>query len=215
MAKPKPRTPGQNRKIWAIAGKIARASGGGREEQTDLVRSACKAVSMQDRSSRLNRAQADEVIALLRRRQGDVEGGPSESVSSREPTGGRVGPITPRQQEVLQALFHQVGMADRKQQIGFCRRQCKTPWPQSQEDADKLMEPLKAMALRHVSPEQAWRRAQHIAGHPLLDAWQRSFIPDLISQFEEAQAAGELDKVLSPHKLLKLVEAEVKCGVTP
>jgi hypothetical protein len=92
--------------------------------------------------------------------------------------------------------------------MAFCRRQCKTPWPQTQADADALIEPLQAMAMRHVKPAEISARVSALAGHPALNAWQVGFIADLQRQFNQAE---DPRSVVTPHKLAKLIEAEARC----
>jgi len=206
------RTPAQSRRLWGLASRIAKASGGGKAEQEALARGAAEEVSGRRSTSSLTPAQARQAIALLEQRA-KGSGPKAKTTKKAGPSDARWGPITPRQQAVIQALYRQVGMTDPARQRGFCERQCKTPWPQSQEDADRLMEPLKAMALRSAVPKDIWDRARAIQDSPRLDAWQAQFVPDLVAQFVEAEANGKLNKVLSPHKLLKLLEAEHSCGV--
>lgn len=215
MGRPQ-RTPAQNRAMWGLVSQISRQDGSSREEAAEVLRACCVQASGQEHTSQLTPDQADQVLALMRQRVGvsSTASPPRPPARGRPVAPSRTGGITPRQQEVIAALFRQVGMTDRGRQMNFARRQCKVPWPQTQAHADQLIEPLKAMAIRHVRPMDAWRRAQALLGHDRLDAWQRRFIPDLVRQFQEAEPAGTLDQVLSPHKLLKLVEAEVACGVS-
>lgn len=221
MGRPQPsglRTPAQNRTMWGLVQGIAKASGCSKDEAEEALRACCREVSGQEHSSRLSQVQANRVITLLQARVPVASPAPASS-PPRPPARGAPARgdalITQRQQDVIRALFVQVGMGDRARQMGFCRRQCKVPWPQTQAHADQLVEPLKAMAIRHVQPVDAWQRAQALVGHQRLNAWQQQFIPDLVRQFRDAEPDKRLDKVLSPHKLLKLIEAEVACGVGP
>lgn len=206
------RTVAQNRAIWGLVSQLAKGTGCAREEAEVAVRAVCMEVAGHEHTSRLSEGQADEVIRRLRAR---ISARPAASAPppARSSTSTRREdlPITPRQQQVLAALYRQVGWDDRGRQIAFSRRQIKLPWPQTQVHADAIIEPLKAIALRHTDPRDAWQRAQALMGQPGLDAWQRGFVPDLVSQFVVADAKGELAKVLSPHKLLKLIEAEIAC----
>lgn len=210
MGRPQPRTPSQNRALWGAVQQLAQATSGSRSEAEVALRAICQEVAGHEHTSRLTVSQADVVLERLRGRVREAQG-PRPPAPTRCRTGGRdQRPITRRQQEVLAALFDQIGWPERHKQMAFCRRQFGMPWPQTQAHADKLFEPLKAIALRHIDPEDAWRRAEALRGHPGLDAWQRSFVPDLCRQFEAAQ---DLGSVLSPHKVLKLIEAEVAAGV--
>lgn len=208
------RTPAQNRTMWGLVQGIAKATGCSRDEAEETLRACCREVSGQEHSSQLSQVQANRVIAMLQARVPTAS--PASASSPQLPplrgsSDRSHALITQRQQDVIRALFVQVGMEDRARQMGFCRRQCKVPWPQTQAHADQLVEPLKAMAIRHVQPVDAWRRAQALVGNAKLNAWQQQFIPDLVRQFQEAESDKRLDKVLSPHKLLKLIEAEVAC----
>ncbi len=202
------RTPAQNRVIWGLVTQLAQATSGTKIEAEEAVRAICREVAGHDHTSRLTEGQADVVISRLRARLPQGQGRPA-APSAPVGKSRQDAPITPRQQEVIGALYRQVGWDDRGRQIAFARRQLKLPWPQTQLHADAIIEPLKAIALRHTDPADAWRRAVALRESPHLDAWQRQFIPDLIAQFVVADAARDLKKVLSPHKLLKLIEAEV------
>lgn len=217
------RTPGQNKRLWGLVSQL-RTAGASRGDAEQVLRSITAEVSGQERTSLLTRPQADEVarrlaahVQLCTRDQPTPT--TAETSSSREPWGTRgPGPrhgqvITQRMQEVLQALFHQAGMVSRPQQMGFARRQCKVPWPQTQEHYDQLMEPLKAMVLRATAPVDAWSRVRALLDQPGLTRWEADFAADLHRQFSQANAAGTLRKVLTPHKLLKLTEIECKVGL--
>lgn len=210
------RTVGQNRALWGAVQQLAQVSGCSRQDAEVALRAICQQVAGHDHTSRLTTGQADLVLERLRARVDAAQdsrpvpaptptAGPVSTRTGQAPTRDRL-PITERQQEVLAALYRQVGWEERHKQMAFAKRQCKVPWPQTQWHADQIMEPLKAIALRHTDPRDAWQRAQALVDHRGLDAWQRQFIPDLVRQFE---SAGDISTVLSPHKLLKLIEAEV------
>ena len=74
------------------------------------------------------------------------------------------------------------------------------------------MTPLRAIVLRGLRPRDAWKRARALEGQPL-NEWERGFVEDLVRQFQAADADAELDRVMSTHKLRKLVEIEVAHGV--
>lgn len=209
--------PRQRRAMWGLVGQIAQAAHLGKDEVEETVlRPAIRRASGQESSSRLSLGQAEAVLAELRKQVGRYAA-PAPAANSPTvqipPDPRPFGTITERQQEVIGALFRQVGWPDRGRQIAFCKRQCKVPWPQTQAHADALMEPLKSMALRAIAPKDAAARVADLVGRPELDAWQKGFIDDLHRQFVEGEAAGRLSKVLSPHKLVKLIEAEIRCGV--
>lgn len=212
MARPKKmRTPAQNRRIWALVGELKRIPELSDDDVDAILRGCVFEVSGQHSTTQLSEYQAGKVIGLLDqhlgRRPERMPWGPRGEGPRKAAT------ISPRQQAVLRALFQQAGMGDMKRQRTFCMRQCKVPWPQTQQHADALMAPLTAMVLRRVDPGEIWRRAQALRDRPELDTWQQQFVPDLCRQFAEAEAAGNLGSVLSPHKLLKLCEAEDTCGV--
>jgi hypothetical protein len=213
MASPKPtRSPAQSRALWGLKSQLERA-GLSADDAEQTLRRICVEVSGQEHTSRLSPNQAGRVIDQLQRLVSDAtRKQPSREPAAHEPWGPRgPGPrqavtITGRQQDVLQAVFRQAGMTTSEQQRGFTQRQCKRPWAQTQRDYDALIEALYAMVLRAVTPGQALARARALVDHPKLDAWQRGMIPDLVRQLE---GGGEL----STHKLAKLTEAELRCGV--
>jgi len=208
------RTAGQNRRMHGLVGQLAKATGSTRDEAKESLRRHCREVSGQEHSSRLSRYQANQVIQRL---EVELAGQRTEQQPDREPWGQRgPGPragqnITSRQTEVLQALFQQAGMGDRKRQMVFAKRQCKAPWPQTQHHYDQICEALKAIILRTTAASDAWRRAKALRGRAELDDWKRHFIADLCRQFEHAADDDAIDTVLTPHKLAKLVEAEAWC----
>ncbi|HNC94769.1 MAG TPA: hypothetical protein PKW90_01525 [Myxococcota bacterium] len=113
--------------------------------------------------------------------------------------------ISQAQQGTIAGLFELAGMSTREQQIGFSKRQCGLPWPQSKEHADKLIEGLKAICMRKVDHTEMERRVRALVGHKQLDAWKRNFVADLADQYSQAE---DKTQVLTPHKLAKLMECE-------
>jgi hypothetical protein len=211
------RTPAQNRAIWGLKSQLERA-GLAADDAEATVRRVCAEVSGQEHTSRLTPTQAGRVIDQLQRLVQDAacrgpatrnaEPAPHTPWGPRGPGPREAVTISGRQQEVLQAVFRQAGMRTPEQQRGFAMRQCKRPWAQTQRDYDKLIEALYAIVLREVTPAQVLARARALVGHPRLDAWQERFIPNLVEQLEGGGG-------LSTHKLAKLVEAELRCGVCP
>jgi len=216
------RSPDQNRRIWGLLKELQRRSGIPDEDTQAVLRRHCLKVSRQEHSSKLTERQAQQVIELM---QSEISGyrpvtPPKPEPAGHEPWGERgPGPrcgrrVTPREQEVLLAMFQQAGMTSREQQMGFCRRQCKVPWPQTMEHADALMEPLKAIILRSVTSEELEKRVAALQNRPELDAWKKGFVEERMRRFAEAKASHKSAKsVMSPHQLLKLIECEVACGL--
>lgn len=62
-------------------------------------------------------------------------------------------PVTEQQLAKIQALYLELGWDDRARQIGFNRRQCGVAWPQTREQANKVIEGLKMMVRRLPSNE--------------------------------------------------------------
>lgn len=207
----KVRTPEQNRRIWSLVNELARRAQLSREDVEALtLRPITRRISAQEHTSKLTPGQADQTIAAL---EGEVRryapAQPAAPAPAPAPVAEpRKGTITPAQQALIQGLYQMVGYASPEQQRAFAMRQIRLPWAQTQAQADALIEPLKAMALRAVVPADAWQRAQALASRGGLDAWKKQFIADLCRQFSEANDAGTLDKVLTPGKLLKLLECE-------
>ncbi len=56
--------------------------------------------------------------------------------------------VSGRQQAKMQHLYSELGMETEARQIGFNRRQCGKPWPQTRRDANRVIEGLKKMAGR-------------------------------------------------------------------
>lgn len=58
--------------------------------------------------------------------------------------------VTPAQSRKLEELYEQLGWA-RHRQMGFNRRVCGTPWPQTRAEATKVIEAVKKMIARGYS----------------------------------------------------------------
>lgn len=208
------RTPAQNRQIHGLLKQIGKDACLDRDELAEIKASLCRQVSGQEHTSQLDQQQAARLIRLLAQR---ASGGSTakRKTPAKSHEAGLSRMVTPRQQEVLEALFNQAGMLTLDQQRGFCRRQLKGRfWPQNQKDVTALYTPLTAMVLRRVSPAKLHERAQKLRGRPELDAWQTGFIDDLCHQFRNAHAEGVLDRVMTPNKLRRLVEAERDVGAS-
>jgi len=61
------------------------------------------------------------------------------------------GTITPRQQAKIAELYAALGWTDPRRQMGFSRRVCGVPWPQTRAQANKVIEALKQMVARGYS----------------------------------------------------------------
>jgi adenosylmethionine-8-amino-7-oxononanoate aminotransferase len=62
--------------------------------------------------------------------------------------------VTAEQLAKIQALFLELGIDTRARQAGFCKRQCRKPWVQTREDANKVIEALKKMIDRGYDAER-------------------------------------------------------------
>lgn len=190
-----PRTPAQNAKIWALVSEMPLA----RDEAEAAMRRLVRSVAGHEHVSRLTRGQAADVIDGLTRLVGQKP--------KREPPKGRARVISELQQKVLLKLFTQAGMPTRPQQIAFSKRQCKALWPQSQKDFDAVAHALAAIILRPLVPAEVRARVEALADADV-DGWKRNWVADVRRQFNAAEKAGDLARVLSPHKIAKLVEIE-------
>lgn len=215
----KPRTPAQNRELWGLVNELGRATGLDRDEVVaTVVRTLAREVSGQEHTSLLSEGEAEQVLGKLRREVGKYRPRPAgrPAPARHEPWGKRgpgtrdEQPITAFQREVIRALFELCGKTTTREQTQFSTRQCKEPWPQTQAHADALITPLTSMALRKIQPRAALARVQVLHRHAALDDWQLAFVDDLLRQFAAAETAGTLDKVLTAHKLIKLLEAEAR-----
>lgn len=56
--------------------------------------------------------------------------------------------VTPAQQRYMAGLYRQLGLTERTRQQGFARRQIGKAWPQTQAEASRMIEALKAMVDR-------------------------------------------------------------------
>lgn len=214
------RTPAQNREMWGLVAELGRASGLGRDEITDTVlRTLAREVSGQEHTSHLSAGEADQILAKLRREVGKYSPRPRDPRPGAAPhkAWGPRGagtrdeqPITVFQRHVVTGLFGLCGKDTERERVAFTQRQCKAPWAQTQAHADALITPLSAMAMRRAQPLQILERVRVLHRHAALDDWQMAFVDDLLRQFGAAQSTGSLDTVLTPHKLIKILEAEAR-----
>lgn len=58
------------------------------------------------------------------------------------------GAITKWQLIKIQAMYRELGWNDRARQVGFNKRQCAAPWPQTRQQANQVIEGLKALVTR-------------------------------------------------------------------
>ena len=211
------RTLPQNRRMWSLIGELARASGLDEDElKESVVRPLCMKVSGQVSTARLSQYQADQVIAGLEKQLAEyrppaaacLPGAPAPQEAR------HAGRVTPAQQKHVAGLFAQIGYAMPEARRKFCERQIGKPWPQTMADADAIIGGLKPQVLRSVKPREIWARFQALDGHPALDAFERGFVKDVLRRFTEAEAGRHLDKVVTTGRLLKLIEAEDRCGVS-
>lgn len=213
-AKPVPRTIAQNSRIWALTSELGRVSGLGADEVKDVVlRPAVLRASGQESTTRLTATQAGVVIDVLEKAAAEYRAKapaapPKPAPDSREKSG-----ITPAMQTYISNLFDLLGIADVAGRREFCMRQCKRPWPQTQEEADALVEPLKSRVVRRFPARDLMTRFRALQGNPGLDTWQKGFVADICEKFARAEKAGRIDRVLKPAHVLKLFEAEQRCGV--
>lgn len=48
----------------------------------------------------------------------------------------------------IEKLYREIGINDKNRQIGFNKRVCKKPWPQTRAEGNQIIEALKKMAAR-------------------------------------------------------------------
>jgi len=210
------RTAAQNSRMWAAVSQL-RKLGLSKADAEGILRDTVESVAGHRHSSRLDVYQAAGVIRQLEdtieRSQSPADPDPkvSSDTSLREPWGRRgPGPrmgrvISPRQQETLQALYAQAGMDTPERQRGFCERQTGKPWPQTQKHCDAIFEALKAIILRDHKPAEMRARFEALRDHPALDDWKTGFVADVCEQYQRARKP---EKVLTTHRLKKLMECE-------
>ena len=209
-AQPKLRSASQGRAIWALAGQIAKAAGVDKDE---IARAATQAASGQEHTSRLTEGQALRVIQHLQARLAEYapkaptskpQPAPHQPWAPRTPGPRESLPMTAFQGVVLNGLFALCGMGGIGDRARFCRRQTGETWPRTQAEADKVITPLSAIAMRKVDGDDIRRRVIAMQGHVALDRWKTGFVEDLVEQLDGPDPKARL----SPHKLLKILECE-------
>lgn len=214
MAKPALRSPAQNRRLWGLVSALQQV-GLCRDDAVGVLRAQCLAVAGHEHTSQLTTAQAERVAHLVERHLASVRHPAPVPPTSREPWGPRgstprnKGLPSPKQNQVLLALLSQAGFDTPEKQRTFCERQCRRFWPQTQAEADKVFEGCKAIILRATSAEEIRGEVTILKDHPLLTAWERGFLDDLVAQFAAVQDPAD---VLTPHKLAKLAECRARAG---
>jgi hypothetical protein len=188
------RTIEQNRRLWAIVGKLA-AYVGGREKAEALMREqilGIKGLKFRVRDLRieglkftpliprsinpvstmdLTAGQAEEVIRalaqILRRKE--------KACTAPEPDE----LPTQKQMDTIDHLRADLGM-NQKGLNTLSNRIIKKPWPQTRAEAKKIHEALSAMTLRSIPREEILQRVAKLqfldAG---LTAWEKNFLEDL------------------------------------
>lgn len=220
-ASPSLRTPAQNSAIYAALADLSRKSGLSRDDLRPTLDAICERLSGQAHTSRLTVDQARRLLVELAAENAKYDlganprsAGPSKPAAAAHEAWGPRGPgdrveqkITRFQQVVIAGLFRTLGM-DAAAQRAFATKQCKRPWPQTMHDADALVEPLTAMALRRTSVADLRNRVATCRS-VALDAWKDNFLADLARQLGEIPEGHGLTKHnFSGHKLGKLLECE-------
>ncbi len=190
------RTVEQNRRLWAIVGKLARYVGG-REAAEVMMRDLVQKIMGQPSTRLLSSHQMEEIIsplnAILKHRE--------KACAAPEPDE----LPTQRQMDTIEHLrkdlaIHPQGL--RK----LCQRIVKKPWPQTRAEAMKLQEALSAMLLRKIPKDEL---SQRVAKLLFLDegltAWEKNFLEDL-----NRRLAGGERLFVGSIKKLKEIEGK-KC----
>ena len=122
-----------------------------RDMQQKLVgRESTKDMSLAQLSTvwtRLTALAKDAGLARPKRRPGRNERQPEE-------------PPTKEQLELIEQLYEALGVRPSADMMGLCRRITGHPWPQNREEANKLIEGMKAMQAR------GWRSRSDQANTP-------------------------------------------------
>lgn len=192
----------------AVRGELSRLAKATGLDVEDLKVQVVRGITRQDHLSACTPHQAGLVLDHLRR---ELAKYPSATrPAPHEPWGERgdqprdIATISPRQQHVLAGMYAMAGMDTPQKRAAFAMRQCKTPWPQTQQDCDKIYQALGAIILRSVPRAELLRRARAALASDRIDAWQRlTFLPGII-------AALEGDEPLRPGAIPKLLEAEAR-----
>ena len=197
------RTPTQSARIWILVGELQRVTGLAREDvEGDILRPLVRRLTGQESTTRLTMRQAAAVIADLEARVARVRKS-GDAIQD--------GEVTRAQSDLIADLWCQLGWGLR-QQRAFCVRQfgAQVVYPRNSADAAGLIEALKAMILRRVSPIEVWRRVQALHGRPELDPWHRAFVADLLRRFSEGERTETLAPVLTTARLAKVAELELQ-----
>lgn len=215
-AAPAPRTPAQNRAIYGLRSRFV-AAGVDADDADTILRAACTAVAGHEHTSKLTTGQAQRLIDRLERELATYTPAPAKpSPAPHKPWGERGPgqridqPITPFQNTVIQGLFNLcaatgAGFDTFQKRRAFAQRQCKRDWPETLADADAMIEPLAAIALRKVDVDDIARRVAAMVGHKALDPWKRDFVADLHGKFTSGSGRKRL---LTPYRLAKIIECE-------
>ncbi len=193
------RTIEQNRRLWAIVGKLAKYVGG-REAAEAMMRDLVQKAMGQPSTRLLSEGQMEEIIsalnAILKHRE--------KACAAPEPDE----LPTQRQMDTIEHLRKDLAMHPQGLRK-LCQRIVKKPWPQTRAEAMKLQEALSAMLLRKIPREQL---AQRIGKLLFLDesltAWEKNFLEDLNRRL----AHGERLFVGSLKKLKEIEQKQNRIG---
>lgn len=200
------RTHAQNGRIHGLLGQLSKLSGTptGEMKETTLG-DICAQISGQRESHILDVTQANLVIAALEERVARYGKGTPSTPTPTAPRGDTL--MTPAARKVLAGLYDLMGW-DEPRQRGWSEHQCGHPQPRTLTEGDQVIAPLRQMVERSWTRAEELARVQRLQEHAKLDRWEReTFLPDLVKKLRAQR--------LSSGQLLKLVEAERRCGVTP
>lgn len=209
-----PRTSAQNQAIHAAMSALARASGLSRDELDPSLRDLCRDVSGQTHTAQLTVGQAGIVLDRLNRRL--KEYAPPEPVAAPHQPWGPRGPgtrdeqpVTEFQSSLIGDLFTLCGYpeSDPKRRQRFILRQCGNLWPQSMEEADKVIQPLTEMSVRNIDRDAMRLRLTALSAFKLT-AWETQTVANLAAGLDAGRA---VTAVFRPGTLGKIMEIEAAC----
>lgn len=210
----------RRRALWGRVKKLARGGGMSSEEAEDVMRDhVFQLTNGATRSTKgLSRNQHAELISRL----DELLAERPRTRAARAAVEDGQALVTPEQGEALLELGLAVGLSRERLRnwiTGHMKEVCRgMPWPQTREQASKVIEGLKAWLVRQPrsQPPKVAQRAARCLEYSDLTGWERNFLATLVER-KGFPSADRRRKGMFPFQghwkpLTKLAEIERKHG---
>ena len=199
----RPRTLGQNKRLWKLTGELAAAAGIDKAAAEEIMRTIVERVSGQRSTKRLTTEQCDAVLKTLRARIRDVE----HCSAERE-----LGLVSRREMELIDGLLRLLDADTLAQRTGLIKRILGKPLIETEEDARAVIEALASMVERRYDVRSILHSLTKPDIYFSMTEWERRFVNNLLDREEKiernrrSKARRRTTKLFRPGATLKLLE---------